>query len=72
ARLLPGSAAEQALEHLAGRVGQYTSLHLSARYPNLSRGRVAWLVAAPAGSALEITIRAEKAGMVRATVVTGG
>jgi len=72
ARLLPGSgAAEQALEHLAGRVGQYTSLHLSARYPNLSRGHVAWLVAAPTGAAFEITVQAEKAGVVRATVVVG-
>ena len=71
ARLLPGSAAEQQLEHLAGRVSQYTSLHLSARYPNLSRGHVAWLVAAPAGTALELTIQAEKGGTLRATVVTG-
>ena len=73
ARLLPASGkAEQALEHLAGRVGQHTSLHFSASYPNLSRGRAEWLVAAPADTSLTITVRAEKAGTRRVTVVTGG
>ena len=72
ARLLPGSAATtQQLDHLAGRVSQYTGFHLSARYPNLSRGHVEWLVAAPAGAALEISFQAEKAGICRATVLIG-
>jgi len=71
ARLLPGSSATQELEHLAGRVGQYTSLHLLARYPNLSRGHVEWLVAAPAGSTLEITVESEKAGTCRTRVTVG-
>ena len=70
--LLPGSApAIQQLEHLAGRVSQHTSLHLSARYPNLSRGHVEWLVSAPDGAAIEITIHGEKAGTCRTTVMTG-
>lgn len=69
--LLPTDKAERHLEHLAGRVSQHTSLHLSARYPNLSRGHVEWLVTAPVGSALAITIRAEKSGTRRATVITG-
>ena len=70
--LLPGSApVTQQMEHLAGRVSQHTSLHLSARYPNLSRGHVEWLVATPDGTALEITIHGEKAGTCRTTVTTG-
>lgn len=72
ARLLPGSAAAtQELEHLAGRVNQYTSLHLTARYPNLSRGHVEWLVAAPEGSELGVMVQGEKAGARRSTVITG-
>ncbi len=67
--LLPGSVAVQELEHLAGRVSQYTSLHLSAHYPNLSRTHVEWLVAALAGARFELTIQAEKAGVCRATVI---
>ncbi len=70
-RLLPTSAkAEQQLGHLAGRVSQHTSLSPSARYPNLSRGHVEWLVAAPAGSEFALTVTSEKAGVRRATVVT--
>ena len=73
ARLLPATArAEQRIDHLAGRVSQHTSLSLSARYPNLSRGHVEWLVSAPANTALGITIWSEKAGTCRATVTTGG
>ena len=73
AELLPGSApATQQLEHLAGRVSQYTGFHLSARYPNLSRGHVEWLVRAPRGATFELTFRAEKAGVCRATVTAGG
>ncbi|HCG29042.1 MAG TPA: carboxypeptidase [Chloroflexi bacterium] len=72
ATLLPGSApATQALEHLAGRVSQHTSFHFSARYPNLSRGHVEWLVTAPDGTRLEIVIRGEKAGVCRAAVTVG-
>jgi hypothetical protein len=59
------------LEHLAGRVSQHTGFHLSARYPNLSRGHVAWLVAALAGATCEITIAGPKAGVCRATVTLG-
>lgn len=70
--LLPGSPpATQEMEHLAGRVSQYTGFHLSARYPNLSRGHVEWLVSAPDGAALEITIRGQKSGACRTTVTTG-
>ncbi|MFN8513590.1 MAG: M14 family metallopeptidase [Thermomicrobiales bacterium] len=70
-RLLPGTAkAEQQLEHLAGRVSQFTSFPFSARFPNLSRGHVEWLVAAPAGSVFEVTVRTEKAGVGRVRVVT--
>lgn len=72
ARLLRATdEAEQALDHLAGRVSQHTSFAFSYRYPNLSRGHVEWLVAAPAGAVLTLTIRAEKAGTRRVTVVTG-
>lgn len=72
AELLPGSPpATQELEHLAGRVSQYTGYHLSARYPNLSRGHVEWLVAAPEGATFEITFQAEKAGIRRTTVTIG-
>ncbi len=71
ARLLPGSAtATQQLDHLAGRVSQYSGFHLSARYPNLSRGHVEWLIAAPAATEVGITVRAEKAGVLRATIAT--
>ena len=71
AELLPGSAAlEQEMEHLAGRVSQYTSMHLSPRYPNLSRGHVEWLVTAPEGATFDITIRGEKAGVCRTAVVS--
>lgn len=66
-----GPPATQQLEHLAGRVSQYTGFQLSPRYPNLCRGHVEWLVAAPGGSALEVTIRGERAGVCRATVTTG-
>lgn len=70
--ILPGSSpATQQLEHLAGRVSQYTGYQLSPRYPNLSRGHVEWLVAVPAGAALAITVRADKAGVCRTTVTTG-
>ncbi|RIK39385.1 MAG: carboxypeptidase [Chloroflexi bacterium] len=73
AELLPGSApATQQLEHLAGRVSQYTGFHLSARYPNLSRGHVEWLIAAPAGTVFELVIRGDKAGVCRMTVIAGG
>jgi hypothetical protein len=69
AELMPGSApATQELEHLAGRVSQFTGYHLSARYPNLSRGHVEWLVAAPAGATFELTFQAEKAGICRTSV----
>jgi hypothetical protein len=72
AELLPGSApATQQLEHLAGRVSQYTGYHLSARYPNLSRGHVEWLVAAPHGATFELTFQAEKAGACRTAVTIG-
>jgi murein tripeptide amidase MpaA len=70
--LLPGSApATQQMEHLAGRVSQYTGFYLSSRYPNLSRGHVEWLVAAPEGVALAVTIQGDKAGTCRTTVTTG-
>jgi hypothetical protein len=69
ASLLPGSSPlSQELEHLAGRVSQHTSFHLSARYPNLSRAHVEWLVSAADGAAFEITFQAEKAGVCRTTV----
>ena len=72
ATLLPGSPpATQEIEHLAGRVSQYTGFHLSVRYSNLSRGHVEWLVAAEDGTTLDITIRAEKAGACRTTVTAG-
>lgn len=72
AELLPGSApATQQLEHLAGRVSQYTGFHLTARYPNLSRGHVEWLVTAPDGASMEVTFQAEKAGVCRTTVMLG-
>ncbi len=72
ARLLPDDArATQELEHLAGRVSHYTSLHLLARYPNLSRGHVEWLVAAPKDSTFEINIESEKAGFCRAKIASG-
>ncbi len=72
ARLLPGGPpATQNLEHLAGRVSQHTSLHMSGGYPNLSRGHVEWLVAAAEGSKFEIRITSEKAGVVRTTVMAG-
>ncbi len=72
AELLPGSpAATQEIEHLAGRVSQYTGYHLSGRYPNLSRGHVEWLVAAPAGTSFELTVGADKAGVCRTTVTAG-
>ena len=72
ARMLSSNAATtQQLDHLAGRVSQYTSLHLSGQYPNLSRGHVEWLVAAPAGTEFEITIETEKAGTCRVSVITG-
>jgi hypothetical protein len=72
AELLPGSApATQQLEHLAGRVSQYTGYHLSARYPNLSRGHVEWLVAAPSGATIELTFKAEKVGICRTSVTIG-
>lgn len=72
AELLPGSAsATQQLEHLAGRVSQYTGYHLSGRYPNLSRGHVEWLVAAPIGARFELTFQAEKAGTCRTAVTIG-
>ncbi len=72
AELLSGSApATQELEHLAGRVSQFTGYHLSARYPNLSRGHVEWLVTAPEGATFELTLRAEKAGTCRTSVTTG-
>jgi hypothetical protein len=72
ARLLPGTAkAEQRLEHLAGRVSQHTSFPFAARLPNLSRGHVEWIVAAPVGSAFEVTVRTERAGTRRATVIAG-
>jgi len=70
AALLPGSpATQQEREHLAGRVSQYTSLHLGASYPNNSRDQIEWLVTAPEGTALDITVRTEKAGVCRTTVV---
>ena len=69
ARLLPShAAATQEHEHLAGRVSHFTSLHLLARYPNLSRGHAEWLVAAAPGSDVEITIESEKAGTCRTRV----
>lgn len=72
ARLLaPAGGAEQQLDHLAGRVAQHTSLIPTARYPNLARGHVEWLIAAPAGTSLTITASAPKAGTRRATVATG-
>ncbi len=71
-QLLPGNRpVTQELEHLAGRVSQHTSLHMSGGYPNLSRGHVEWLVAAANGSTFAITIESEKAGVIRTTVVTG-
>lgn len=67
--LLPVSAgATQQLEHLAGRVSQYTGFHLSGRYPNLSRGHVEWIVLAPEGGLVNVTFRAEKAGTLQTTV----
>ncbi|MCO5176232.1 MAG: M14 family metallopeptidase [Thermomicrobiales bacterium] len=72
AALLPGSPpAAQEREHLAGRVSQYTSLHLGGGYPNMSRDHIEWLVTAPKGTTLAITARAEKAGVCRTTVVVG-
>ncbi|MEZ4572932.1 MAG: M14 family metallopeptidase [Thermomicrobiales bacterium] len=73
AELLPGSQPlTQELEHLAGRVSQYTGFHLSGRYPNLSRRRVEWLVAAPGGATLDLTFEAEKAGVLRSSVSISG
>jgi hypothetical protein len=72
ARPLPTSGGlMQELPHLAGRVSQHTSLHLAARYPNLSRGHVGWLIAAPSGSEFTITIASERAG-TRSTMVMVG
>ncbi|HEX3724040.1 MAG TPA: hypothetical protein VHV31_14730, partial [Nitrolancea sp.] len=72
ARLLPdGAAPTQYLDHLAGRVSQFTGFHLGAHYPNLSRGHVEWLISATPGTEIEITVQAEKAGTCRATVIAG-
>ena len=59
------------MEHLAGRVRQYTGFHLTARYPNLSRGHVEWLVTASKDATLEATFQAEQAGVVRTAVTVG-
>ena len=71
AQLLSSNAATtRELDHLSGRVSRHSSLHLSGEYPNLSRGRVEWLVAAPDGTEFEITIATEKAGTCRVRVIT--
>lgn len=59
---------EQDPGHLDGRANQYGSLGFPARWSNLSRGRVEWIVSGASGANIELSATSSKAGSVRATV----
>lgn len=59
---------EQELGHLEGRANQYGPLGNPVRWPNLSRGRVEWIVSGEPGATLELSAVSSKAGTVHATV----
>jgi murein tripeptide amidase MpaA len=63
---------ERDLGHLSGRANQYGFLSWGDVYPIDSRTIVEWIVVAPAGGSVTLTVRSTKAGTVSETVALGG
>ncbi len=67
ARLVTGRARQEA-GHLEGRSNKDTLSSAHAASPTDNRARLTWVIEAPRGSSVQVTVRSERAGWVRQTI----
>ena len=68
ARLVTGKKRVE-IGHLEGRSNKDMLSSSHGTSPTDNRARVSWLVEAPGGTTLQITIRSERAGVLRKTII---